>query len=346
MDAAQMQTWYYSSNGERRGPVSFEELQALASRGALDAVRDLAWTEGMSDWKPSGQVPGLFASASMATADGFNPYAAPSTASQDLLAPVPACDVPEINPGTYPLEVMRVLSRAMEITNRHFGPVLGIGVVYLILTMIIEGGFEFLNKQLGLGSLGLLPGGILPDSPYALEYSHPVISLISWMASTFLQLGLTRIALNFASGDESSVAMLFGQGDKLLRALGAGILYYLMVAAGLVLLIVPGVYLALRFVMYQDAIVDKNMGVMEALKYSSELTRNNKFSLFGLGLMSILVILAGALALLVGMIYAIPVVTIAFALAYRSLQYGPRAMADKPGTGTPMLQGLSRQIPS
>ena len=338
-----MQTWYYSTNGERQGPVSFEELKTLAARGTLDAVRDLAWTEGMSDWKPSGQVPGLFAASAMATADGFNPYAAPATASQDLLAPVPTSNLTEINPGSYSLDVMGVLRRAMEITNRHFGAILGIGVVYMILTIVIEAGLEFLNKQLGQGSTGILPGGLWSDSPYAHEYSHPVIMLVSWAATTFLQLGLTRVALNFASGEESSVAMLFGQGDKLLRAIGAGFLYYLMVAAGLVLLIVPGVYLALRFVMYQDAIVDKNMGIMESFRYSSELTRNNKFSLLGLGLLSLLVVLAGALALLVGLIYAIPVVTIAFAVAYRSLQFGSRALADHPGTKTPLLRGICQQ---
>ena len=336
-----MQTWYYSNHGERQGPVSFEELKALASRGALDPIRDLAWTEGMGDWTPAGQVPGLFAAASPAGADGFNPYAAPSTASHDLLAPVPRAEVAEIAPGSYPLEIMRLLGRAMAITNRHFGPILGIGIIYLILTGAIEGGLDFLNSHWGLGSTGLLPGGFWVDSPYAQDHVHPLISLVSWTASLFLQLGLTRIALNFASGDETSLAMLFGQGDKLLRALGAGILYYLMVGVGLLLLVVPGVYLALRFVMYQEAIVDRNMGIMEAFRYSSELTKNNKWSLFGLAVLSILVCLAGAIALLIGLIYAIPVVTIGFALAYRSLQYGPQAMMDQPGTLTPCLTGVA-----
>ena len=336
-----MQTWYYSNKGERQGPVSFEELRTLAASGTLDPHADLAWTEGMNDWKPCGQVPGLFAGNSMATAEGFNPYAAPGTASQNLLAPVSASDLVEITPGTYPVDIVGVLRRAMELTNRRFGLILGIGVVYLILTGAVQGGLEFLSRQMGLSSVGILPGGLLAGSPLAKQYAHPVIALVSWAITTFLQLGLTRVALNLASGDEVSVGTLFSQGDKLLRSLGAGILYFLVVAAGLLLLIVPGVYLALKFSMYQSALVDKNMGVIEAFKYSSRLTQNNKLSLIGLGLLSILVVLAGALALLVGLIYAIPVVTIALALAYRALQFGPAAMADRPGTRTPMLEGIA-----
>lgn len=338
-----MQTWYYSNNGQQHGPVSLDELKALASKGTLDRHRDLAWTEGMNAWVPAGEVSGLFAENPTAAAGEFNPYAVPSTASRDLLAPHIPGEMAEITPGSYPLEIMRVLSRAMEITNRNFGSILGIGIVYIILTALIEGGLSWLNSYLGLGSTGLLPGGIGAGSPYAQEFANPVISIVSWMAALFFQVGLTRVALNFASGDEASVATLFSQGDKLLRSIGAGILYYLIVVAGLLLLIVPGVYLALRLVMYQDAIVDRNMGIMEAFRYSSELTKNNKLSLLAFCILCMLVVVAGVLALVVGIIYAIPVVTVAFPLVYRVLQYGPAAMTDKPGTRIPLLQGISPQ---
>ena len=135
--------WFYSNKGERQGPVSFEELKTLAARGTLDAARDLAWTEGMEDWMPSGQVPGLFAGNPAGSGEAFNPYAAPFTASEDLLAPITSAGVSDITPGTYSMEVFPVLGRSMELTNRSFGTILGIGVVYFILTMVIGMGFEF-----------------------------------------------------------------------------------------------------------------------------------------------------------------------------------------------------------
>ncbi len=46
-----MSEWYYSERDERRGPVSLEELQQLIESGKVDPD-ELAWTEGMPDWKP------------------------------------------------------------------------------------------------------------------------------------------------------------------------------------------------------------------------------------------------------------------------------------------------------
>lgn len=48
-------TWFYSKNGTQLGPLTEQELSEKASRGEV-SVSDLVWKEGMSDWKPLGQV--------------------------------------------------------------------------------------------------------------------------------------------------------------------------------------------------------------------------------------------------------------------------------------------------
>jgi hypothetical protein len=48
-------TWYYSKNGQQLGPISEQELSSKSSSGEISA-RDLVWKEGMSDWKPLGEV--------------------------------------------------------------------------------------------------------------------------------------------------------------------------------------------------------------------------------------------------------------------------------------------------
>ncbi|MCH2062230.1 MAG: hypothetical protein MK194_00750, partial [Roseibacillus sp.] len=107
------------------------------------------------------------------------------------------------------------------------------------------------------------------------------------------------------------------------------ILYVLMVSVGLLLLIVPGIYLAIRFGQFQSAIVDRDLGVLDSLAYSSDITNNNRMSLFGLAVLNMLIVLAGAIALCIGMIFAIPIVWLAGLTAYRSLQYGPIATQDR-----------------
>lgn len=52
--------WFYTKEGERCGPVTFTELRVKAAEGGLNPRLDLVWTKGMADWKPSGEVEGLF----------------------------------------------------------------------------------------------------------------------------------------------------------------------------------------------------------------------------------------------------------------------------------------------
>jgi uncharacterized membrane protein len=338
-----MQTWYYSANGERQGPVSYEELKSLARSGRLNPDTDLAWTEGMSEWKASGQISGLFQDATNELPSVYNPYAAPSTPSENLLAPVIGGEIP---PGSFQLDASGVIGRAIELTKRQFWLLFGIGVVYFVVTMALESVIGFASAMVSP------PVAVTPPvsgsfweiwlTQMGAQQSGAAwgFQLISWIGSTFFAMGLAKVALDVVTGRQASVGGLFSQGDKLWRSLGATVLYYLMFTVGFVLLVVPGIYLALRFMMYQYAIIDKNMGVMESLRYSSELTKNNRMNLFVLGLLSMLVFLAGALALLIGLAFAIPVVTLAFALAYRVLQYGQRAMLDEPGTKRPQLLAL------
>ena len=52
--------WFYTCEGERLGPVSFEELRAMTAHSSLDPRRDMIWKQGMDAWKPAGQIDGLF----------------------------------------------------------------------------------------------------------------------------------------------------------------------------------------------------------------------------------------------------------------------------------------------
>ncbi len=52
--------WFFTVEGERSGPVSFADLRVRAANGELSPRLDMVWTQGMDDWKPSGEIDGLF----------------------------------------------------------------------------------------------------------------------------------------------------------------------------------------------------------------------------------------------------------------------------------------------
>lgn len=337
-----MNEWYYAREGKQSGPVSFEQLAELARNGGLNRTKDLVWTSTMKDWLPAGEVPELFTApaqpvAGMPASDPSNPYSAPaSTWSESELAHTGEA-LPEIPPGSEPIDIMACVKRGIALTARNFPMILLVGLVYWGVTLGAGMIFGLIDFALGWAPAPTSDTQFDNQSFSYGQTSGPVAGIFGQILSIFLYLGVTRIGLNLVSGKAFSVGMLFGGGDKLLRAIGATILYMAMVAVGLVLLIVPGIYLAMRFGQYQVAIVEKNLGILESFAYSSSITTNNRMNLLGLALLSILMIVAGCVALIVGIFFAIPVAWLSWVVAYRWMQHGHRAALDHPGTATPML---------
>ncbi len=52
--------WYYTTNKQQMGPVSWNELRELADTGILDP-NDLVWADGMAEWVKASNQQGLFA---------------------------------------------------------------------------------------------------------------------------------------------------------------------------------------------------------------------------------------------------------------------------------------------
>lgn len=294
-----MSEWYHTRKGEQVGPVDFETLRGMAANGELDAEKDLVWSNGMKDWIAAGKVAGLF--------DQPPPP-----------LPVVGPDF-EPEPGSIePLEVGACVKRAFELTKKNFGQ--------LVLAMITVLAVYFVVAV------------VLSVIDYAMGWKPPIESsrdqgsvfnqLAMQVVGIFITLGATRFALNLVSGRPFGIAQIFGEGDKLLRGIGVWLLLTLMIVVGLILLIAPGIWLGLKYGQAMTALVDRNCGVIDAFKYSAKITEGHKAKLMLLGFAAIGVMLAGLIALVVGLVFAYPVAGLAWVLGYRWMQLGRRAVAD------------------
>jgi len=327
-----MSQWYYSGNGLQNGPVPFEQLRELAAAGTLKP-NDLVWNESMKDWLPASSVDGIFGSSA-------NPYAASPTSWTDASPSQPAVALEEIPHGSDPLNPVACIKRGFTLLFRHFAILLLIAIVYIGITVVLSVALELMDNAIGWGSS---PAPVSGDSRaqalHAIQQNQgsPLNLIISQVVGVLLMLGLKRILLNLISGGPLEVGLLFRGGPLLLKAIGANILFYLAVGIGMLLFFVPGIYIALRYGFFFTAIVDRNLGIIEAFKYSSSITTNNRLNVLVLFVLFFCLGIAGLLALCVGVFIAAPVCSIAFVVAYRWLQYGHRAVLDHPGTEKPML---------
>lgn len=78
--AASEPVWHYTSQNQRKGPVTLEILQTLVSKGRLDLEKDMVWNPEMSEWAVAGSVKEL----AKVKAD---PSAAPAPAAKTPVPP-------------------------------------------------------------------------------------------------------------------------------------------------------------------------------------------------------------------------------------------------------------------
>jgi uncharacterized membrane protein len=148
--------------------------------------------------------------------------------------------------------------------------------------------------------------------------------LLGFLLSAWMTCGYTKLALSYERGQKLPFGELFTQWKYYWRVLGATFLLGLIVGIGFVLLIVPGIYLALRFQFTVQLIIDKDLGIMEAMRQSTKLTEGKKMALFGFDLTMFGVILLGAICLGVGIFVSMPVVWLASVFMYRRLSEAPQ----------------------
>ncbi len=100
------------------------------------------------------------------------------------------------------------------------------------------------------------------------------------------------------------------------------VVYLLVTAAvlgGLILLIIPGIIASIMFLFSQYIILEKDLKPVDAMKESMRITKGRRWKLLGLLVVYTLLNIAGAIALLVGLLVTIPVTMLGLAHAYRTL---------------------------
>ena len=151
-----------------------------------------------------------------------------------------------------------------------------------------------------------------------------VVWLVLHLAWLFLfsgmLVGLHVMALKSVDGEIPRIVDLFGSLERGPAYLLALSIYCLAVSGGLVLLIVPGIYLAIRYCLFAQVITDTSASALAALRKAAALAHGNWAPLGALFLIAFLLNIAGMALLGIGLIISFPVSLLAIAGFYRSLQ--------------------------
>jgi hypothetical protein len=102
------------------------------------------------------------------------------------------------------------------------------------------------------------------------------LGLVALIISLFLYAMTTVLALRASQGKKPSFHELVdGARANFWRLLGVALISGLLVVVGLILLIIPGIFLIQRLIMASFFVIDKGMGVIDALNASWSLSKKH-----------------------------------------------------------------------
>lgn len=189
----------------------------------------------------------------------------------------------------------------------------------------IRFGWETFKKRswffIGVTLLVCIAYGVSSGIASAFDRGAPGIGFaVNIFLSALIGMGVTAFYLKAHDSLDSVESSDLWHPQSFLKYLGATLLSMVVIIGGLILLIVPGVIFALMFYFTPYLVIDKGLGPVEAMKESARMTKGHRWTIFKLCILSALIMILGFLCLIVGVLVAMPVVSLAVVHAYRTLQ--------------------------
>ena len=187
------------------------------------------------------------------------------------------------------IDVGRVVSRTFGSIGRNF-------LLFFLLTLVLYAipsyGVQFLMTAYGPQAANN-PGGYL--------LLNMVVSIVASLPAYVAIGAVTHGAIVSFNGDRANLGDCFSTGlGRMLSLFLLGIATSIAIGFALLLLIVPGIIVAIVLAVAVPAMVVERTGVFDSMSRSSDLTKGNRWMIFVLGLICVVIVLliSGAIGVL------------------------------------------------
>ncbi|WP_296744905.1 hypothetical protein [Mesorhizobium sp.] len=173
----------------------------------------------------------------------------------------------------------RVFNESFAIIGRNLPLCLGLGAAFHALPRFAAW-------------LWYVKSGAGQHSFQAFVIQHPLVSILAvplyLVLTVVLQTSLIRATIVDLRGEKPDFSDCFGFALALLfPILGLSLLATAGIAIGMVLLIVPGILLTVRWAVAMPVLIQERRGILDSMSRSRDLTSGSRWALLGLWLMLI-----------------------------------------------------------
>lgn len=151
---------------------------------------------------------------------------------------------------------------------------------------------------------------------FAFSIGNAVVTALAYI----LLAGYLTVFLKHFHGEWFVFDDLFSMDQRWIFFAFLGLIKGLLILAGLIFFIVPGVYLAIRWMFAELCVIDQGMRPIEALRESSRLTDGHKWKLLLFAAVVLLLLVLGVFVFIIGALVVSIVVSFAAIKIYYDLK--------------------------
>jgi len=209
--------------------------------------------------------------------------------------------------GRYELSISEVLGEAWQQTEGVKGVFLGAFAIYMVIGIIL---YQIIGIFFNLPDYDTMIAG--PDL-VAVQIGADLLAMPieAPLLAALLMMGIHRV-----NGIALEVGDLFRYYVLVWPLAALAALVYLLVTAGLFLLVLPGIYLSVAYIFVFPLMIDKGMGIWEAMETSRRAVTHRWFTLFGTLLAMALLTALSAVPLGIGLVWTLPMCYLAYGIMY------------------------------
>ena len=234
-------------------------------------------------------------------------YATPAAdLSQDIREDRVGGNIDDAIAGNFEINMLETLGEAWR---RMKGFKLKCHIAFALYFLVFVGVVIALSLIVG----GIAYAGIDPNS---IQFLSIAFQVVVTAVSLPMSIAIMIMGIRHAEGKSVSAGEIFRHFGTMFNLLLAYVIMMIMIIIGLVLLVIPGIYLGYAYMFAMPLIVEKKMGAWHALETSRKAVTKVWFRFFGFVWLLILINIVAAIPLGLGWIWTLPWSVLAFAMVY------------------------------
>lgn len=234
------------------------------------------------------------------SSDDNNPYATPEASlERNIISKDGQGSLEGGLNGDYDFSIGDIFSEAWQRTKGAKGTFLLAWGIYMLVAMAISFVFYFTTSGAQSATQSSL------QSLVNIPLLYPIMA------------GITLMGIHRSVDADINASSVLGYYKQVIPITALILLMSLLIMLGTLLLIIPGIYLGIAYMMALALMMDRNMGIWEALETSRKAVSKHWFKIFFIYLLLFLLMIAAMIPVFIGLIWVLPMLAIVQGVMYK-----------------------------